>query len=227
MKPRLGMPLLLCAVLSGCADETPPATVPQAEQSPTLEVSVTAVREGAGGARWRSAFDVRLDSQALMVEVRIQAVAGPGLSTVHLGEAIARWRREVQGFWNDRFHWQTGATSVPICLRVVFTPRRPHYRVVVHADAGRPVDQLNWTRWTPSAVVAHEVGHMLGAWDEYSGPGQDPRTPRVDPGGLMGADADAATPPRPRHLSFLRRSLLERGAHGRVIEHGGTALGSI
>jgi hypothetical protein len=50
-------------------------------------------------------------------------------------------------------------------------------------------------------VGAHEVGHLLGAYDEYATGALDPVTPKIEDDSIMGNDLTKGIP---RHLDGLR-----------------------
>jgi hypothetical protein len=50
-------------------------------------------------------------------------------------------------------------------------------------------------------VAGHECGHLLGAYDEYTGGAIHPKTKKIEADSIMGQNLKAA---KPRHLDGLR-----------------------
>ena len=51
-----------------------------------------------------------------------------------------------------------------------------------------------WDTADTGQVAAHEYGHMVGNYDEYSGGATDPSNPIIDSSSLMGSTSPAAVP---------------------------------
>jgi hypothetical protein len=66
-------------------------------------------------------------------------------------------------------------------------------------------------------VVAHEVGHMLGAYDEYPGGSLDPERPVQSPGSLMSASPGPEVRCAARHLDAVRRWARMRFGEARLV----------
>lgn len=168
-----------------------------------LHETVEAIRLGANGKKWRVAFDASAEPDHVRVGVRIRLVPGSGLTSAQLGRLADRWEKDVEQLWNGRFALRVGETVYPIDFDIEFDHLEPHHTAIVRNEASSRVDQLNWSRWSTGAVIAHEVGHMLGAYDEYRGGGQDPENPRVEPGSLMGAAPTSNSDAAERHLEIV------------------------
>lgn len=186
---RLKAPLLvvLTMILGACGREAPqaPVTLP-------LE-TVTEERVALNGRSWRAAFDVELTPGALQLYLRIRLVPGPDLNRPQLDRLAADWEEAVENYWSECFEAVRVTNGIegpyasrPVLLDIEFVPRDAHHTVVVKNDAASRIDQLYWSRWADARVVAHEVGHMLGAFDEYRDGGQDPENPLMNPESVMG-----------------------------------------
>ncbi|HNS55460.1 MAG TPA: PEP-CTERM sorting domain-containing protein, partial [Smithellaceae bacterium] len=88
--------------------------------------------------------------------------------------------------------WSTSRFNVPISFNVDWVTTGYDYSVNVTNSTGR-WNMLNWYTigaggWGDAyqeEVAAHEYGHMIGEWDEYSGGAVDPVTKLINTGGIM------------------------------------------
>ena len=137
-------------------------------------------RHGANARSWRARFDVRLTRQSVDVTLRIKLVAGPGVSQPQIRRLQSTWEPAVEEIWSNRFALVMDGTARPIRIDLQFAALDEHYTVVVKNALPASADQLHWSRFSDARVIAHEVGHMLGAYDDYRGGGQRPENPQVD-----------------------------------------------
>lgn len=140
---------------------------------------------------------------------------------------IEKSRSECEAAWSNRFYVKrrgcTGATECcrwKIKLKVVFSTSEsnPDYAIVFVGSPGGPgrSNVLAWFMREEYAdgsvhdvrdnVHAHEMGHMLGAWDEYTGGASKPGGPITDDS-LMGANLN---PPKAHHLADVAELLRQR-----------------
>jgi serralysin len=119
------------------------------------------------------AWDVRYDLSSY--DDRISVALFVDLVGVAPGAAIeSAWRRGVDEAWNCRVFFDDGAQLLPVDLKFDFVDTGAHQTVNVLAGTGRG-DMTTWyltTEWGEAyrdEFAAHEVGHMLGAFDEYAG----------------------------------------------------------
>lgn len=119
----------------------------------------------------------------------------------------AAWEAAIEQAWSDRVAMHVeGMAPLPLRVDVVFNPPAdPATRVIVLPGSG-PADLGAWRLQNPAAVAAHEVGHLLGAWDEYEGGAQDPASPVVDLMHVMGRETTSTTP-HPRSYAPLAADL--------------------
>lgn len=152
----------------------------------TLTDSVEIERAGLNGNKWRTAFDISLNDKQLIIILRIRLAPGPRISQPQLDRLQSSWESAVEAVWSNKFALVISEISHPIKLDLKFTRLAPQHTVIVRDEASHRVDQLNWSRWSSGVIIAHEIGHMLGAYDEYSGGGQDPLNPTTSHSSLMG-----------------------------------------
>ncbi|NOY46224.1 MAG: hypothetical protein GXP50_12360 [Deltaproteobacteria bacterium] len=176
--------------------------------------------EGVRGSSWRWAFDVAVDSRAVRIRVAVHPVAAGGVSRVELERAVQAWGPGVERIWSTGWAIETpDGRRRPVVLDLEFTPRGYHHEVVVSRSGGR-VDQVHWRLGDGVPVIAHEVGHMLGLYDEYRGGAHVPGVPVDDPASVM-ASGGGRGAVRARHLErvldWFRRHF---GSEARLVPSG-------
>ncbi len=122
-----------------------------------------------GGFIWDVSYDIKATGGAVVVGLRIDLVgADPG--------AVADiWLNGINGIWNQKAFFSDGNRLYEVKLAASFVDANAHQTVTVFDSAGRD-DMSNWylqqSDWGPGKrdeIAAHEVGHMLGNFDEYAG----------------------------------------------------------
>jgi hypothetical protein len=175
---------------------------------------------------WTYAFDIGFSNLELNVGINIRLVgANPGASLLSV------WENGIQNMWSRRYDIidETGGPQYDhfhyhVNFDVVF-PVDPsasvHHTVTVITGQGGG-NMLTWyttSEWGSAyngPYVAHEVGHMFSLYDEYPGGAQDPASPIVDYGSIMGSLAAGA---KERHYEpFL--DWLQQMAPGRELTIG-------
>jgi hypothetical protein len=172
----------------------------------TIEEEIAA----ANGKRWRAAYDLVLTPAEAAVEVRVRLIAGPGVRPVDLDRVKADWPGIVNRYWNRRIEIVAGDGRLrPLQVRLSFDERRPHHVIAVK-EGGRGVHARSWPL-SPEreTVIAHEFGHLIGAYDEYRGGGTAPGGSEMDPSGLMGVARGEAKAER-RHFWHVIKSVSVR-----------------
>lgn len=188
--------LLICTVLIACGREPDAGSI-------NITESIATQQAGLNGRNWRTAFDIRLDDKQLVVVLRVRLVPGPRITQPQLDRLASSWETAVETAWSNKFALIISGTPYPIYLDLVFTPIDPVHTVIVRDEASHRVDQLNWSRWSSPATIAHEIGHMLGAYDEYPGGGQDPLNPLTSNTSLMGGAPGPLAQPSAHHFKVI------------------------
>jgi hypothetical protein len=179
--------------------------------------TVEARKTGANGFVWTQAFDAEVVGEAVRLRVRTRLIPARGVTRPQLERVQASWKRGVEETWSRRFALETpGGERYRVELELDFVGPRFHHEVVVRPGRGR-ADQLHWRLAGGVELAAHEVGHMLGAFDEYPGGALDPRQPLLEGASIMALDP-AGGAVRARHLEAVRAWFEARtGRSARVV----------
>jgi hypothetical protein len=152
---------------------------------------------------WTAAYEQRGPN----ITVRIQLVKDAAVTDAELAAGQIRWAAGIRNKWNRTFaccddRSVTTAARCPEACLLTFDVRwvtnNAHHVVNVHRGPGR-ADMLNWFHDDSGDDAAHEFGHMLGNFDEYTDPACPGRSP-VNTGTVM---AVVTGPVDQRHVSFL------------------------
>ena len=136
--------------------------------------------DGAFG--WNYSYDIGFFDHTLMVDVDIYLVGDAAQQSL-----LDRWEVGIEDIWStDRF-------LIPISFNVDWVSDNYDQVVTIHDGSSDVFNMLNWNTMGANGwgdpyqeeVAAHEFGHMLGLFDEYSGGAVDPDTGLVNTGGLM------------------------------------------
>lgn len=123
-----------------------------------------------GGFAWTVGYDLGLKGQTVEVDLRV-ALTGddPGIHK-------KLWQDGVNAIWNTQVFFASADKLLEVKLDFSFVARNAHQTVAVHAGEGR-TDMTNfylrdsWGIDFADEVASHEIGHMLGNFDEYQGGG--------------------------------------------------------
>ena len=159
----------------------------------------------AGTVKWVSAYDINIANNEIRVEINISLLTPKDINRVKLKEKTELWNDAINDTWNNRFYASIDGKKTPITIKVKFSHHKPHHRVVIHPGRWTP-NQHNWYINTPAKVIAHEIGHMLGAYDEYRGGALFPEEPIIDTTSIMGSKPLRGAA-YPRHLLLLENKL--------------------
>ena len=116
-------------------------------------------------------------------------------------------RAGIQKVWNNKYVIRSGDLVIPLGVDVTYDGPFDQ-KVKVNAGSGRS-DMTNWFTDDTGSVNAHEFGHMLGLFDEYTGGATDPANPIIDDKALMGLGALTDNPAMParyyqQFLDYIR-----------------------
>lgn len=115
---------------------------------------------------------VRMNSHVRVI-VRIRLYNDPNNERdVISDEAIARWERGIDRYWNGKFRLRNGAQTLDVYFLPVFVfyDTSAHHNVRVLPGDERS-SRTKWYEDDSEDTAAHEFGHMLGNADEYNLPG--------------------------------------------------------
>lgn len=158
--------------------------------------------------RWRSAFDVRATQHLVTVTVTVKLIP-IDVRQVKVDKIKHAWRSSIEQVWSKQFALKIGsAPPVPIHVAVNFIGPVFNHRVRVRSTT--PVsDQLNWSIRASPQSIAHEFGHMLGAFDEYAGGGLHPTRPILDKQSIM-TSRPRTGQARARHFWLIRDTIAQQ-----------------
>lgn len=122
-----------------------------------------------GGYEWNVRYDLSFLNNESLTTLKVDLVGDAA------GSMEAVWRNGVNDIWNNKAFFSDGSRLYEVKTNFSFVENGEHHTVTVHNGTGRS-DMLNWytdeAGWPDSAedeIAAHEVGHMFGLFDEYSG----------------------------------------------------------
>jgi hypothetical protein len=124
------------------------------------------------------------------------------------------WLSNIHGVWDKKFRVQQkdcadaapGLCTWDLDIKVKWGADAGDHLVyaVWSADWERSNAQDWYLSETRVAVAGHECGHLLGAYDEYTGGAIHPTTKKIEKNSIMGQNLTKA---EPRHLDDLRQQL--------------------
>jgi len=163
------------------------------------------VQTGSNGHRWPYGFRMELtDDSLLRLTVTVHLVGARGVTPVMLRRAQGEWQAAVRQIWNRQCTLiDGGGRGFPIDVTLRFQATDADHEIIVWPGAGGS-DALHWHILDSAKTVAHEFGHLLGAYDEYPRGALDPETLRVDADSVMHNHAVAGRI-MPRHFAEVQR----------------------
>jgi len=171
--------------------------------------TLSGTMRAANGYSWPYGFEIESQEDRIVARVAVNLIPAGGVTRPEIDRVKERWEEGAEGYWSGKFAIvdQQGRRW-PIIVDVVFTGRRAHHDIIVRPGGGRS-DSLNWNIMDSTTTVAHEIGHLLGAYDEYAGGAVDPESGTVDAGSIM-AGTPAGDKTHARHYRRLRAWFMGR-----------------
>ncbi|EHR72605.1 hypothetical protein BurJ1DRAFT_3802 [Burkholderiales bacterium JOSHI_001] len=126
-----------------------------------------------------------------------------------------KWRKNIQDTWGEKFSVKhkdcngTGLCAWDLSVNVDWSAGAGDK--LVYAVWSADWERSNATDWylseTRLGVAAHECGHLLGAFDEYTGGAIDPATSKIEADSIMGQNLTSG---KARHLDAMRDELKKK-----------------
>lgn len=152
---------------------------------------------------WKTAYDIQFDGQNIDVKVFIKLVRGENVRPLQVENVIKSWSQQIKSVWSSQYAIQTNnGDQYPINVSAEFVRIKPHHEVIIRR-ASKKIDEYNWGITTRPNIIAHEFGHMIGAFDEYPGGAINPHTKLIDPTSIMGS-AKHSSKTYPRHYQDVQ-----------------------
>ena len=123
-----------------------------------------------GAFAWNVRYDLNFLNSESLTTVKVDLVGDDP------GPTASVWLNGVNEIWNNKTFFSDGTRLYEVKLRFEFVDTGAHHTVAVHSGTGA-TNMTNWYLTNPSGwpndkhdeIAAHEVGHMFGLFDEYSG----------------------------------------------------------
>jgi hypothetical protein len=140
---------------------------------------------GRNGFSWNSGYDIELKDGTLFVHVAVNLIPVYSVTKLELDRVIPSWKAGIERIWSGKFALEApSGQRYPIVMSVTFKGRRFHHEVIVRRGRGR-TDELNWNLLDSPEIVAHEFGHIVGAFDEYRRGATAPQREIIDSSSIM------------------------------------------
>lgn len=178
------------------------ASTPMAD---TAGAETVSGRETSGkNYSWGYGFDAELSDHVVNVRILIDWIPVGGVTRPQLDRAKDVWLAGIDRVWNGRYALVTqDGRRYPIVITADGGGSSFHHEVIVWpAGRGRRTDELNWSLSAGPEVAAHEIGHMIGAFDEYEGGATGPDWKGFEKNIMTSRPGGAA---QPRHFEKIRR----------------------
>lgn len=175
--PKVGLITLLTTLL--------PLTCLSASENESISIRVEQTLKVAPRFSWQAAFDLVVEEKTITIVAAINLIPQNGINRIALKGRHLPWKGAIEKVWNKRYQAKTSdGRCYPINVEVSFIAQHFHHRVVV--VPGNPgADAAKWGLESTDWTIAHEFGHMIGAYDEYEAGALDPAGPIIDPESIM------------------------------------------
>ena len=145
---------------------------------------------------WQPTYDIEFAGQELHIYTSIYLSGIGGVTQAQIDALEPFWESGIEDRWNDKYAIRHDSEfEYDIIYDVTFVDTWQagvdHYSVDVRPGPERS-NMLLWDSEDTTGVAAHEYGHMVGNYDEYSGGATDPISPIIDTTGIMGSTSPAA-----------------------------------
>ncbi len=212
-------PLDISSILSGFADSE--TVVWPGVQQQRIEQRMLA----RNGKNWNAGFTLSADDTAVHVKLDIKLIPQDGIRAPALDKRKQQWLQGIEKTWNNNFYLQLpDQRLLPVEFDVNFKSVNAHHEVIVRKGS-HDSNHHNWYMNTGNNVIAHEIGHMLGAYDEYRNGAMSPEPVLIRDTSLMSKQAGNGQV-HVRHLHLLQEKLVAiTGIDSLVIVQAGEQAG--
>ncbi len=204
MRPGLLFLLSVLLIMGGAKVCFPADTVDIPAE--TVAGRITAMN----GFVWNYGYDIGQKGSSVVVHVAINLIPSADVTRPELDRVRDKWEAVIERIWSDRFMLVTTAGErFPVMIDVTFSGMKFHHDVIVFRNGGR-TDELNWNLLISPEVVAHEFGHMIGAFDEYRGGAIAQTAGITDRTSIMTGGLDRGSKTFARHYEGIQRWFMEK-----------------
>lgn len=141
----------------------------------TVETVSFSVSDGPYG--WDVSYDIWTVGKTVFVRLRINVVAGVGVTTRQLSRLKKIWEK-AQEKWSGKYKLVDSSDTTnqyTVRIMVQFVQTDVDQTVTVQPGPARS-NMTTWDTKDDKHAASHEIGHMLGNKDEYADPAVPSRT---------------------------------------------------
>ncbi len=147
--------------------------------------TLTGRKQSSDKYSWPYGYDIALKNQTIRIIVAINFIPATGINIPYLNQVKQTWEAGIESTWSDRFAVTLpSGIQFPIIIDAIFRGPKFHHDIIVRPGKDGS-DTLNWNITDTPVVAAHEFGHILGVYDEYTGGAVSPETNRIDTTSIM------------------------------------------
>jgi hypothetical protein len=137
------------------------------------------------GFGWDYNYDIEFRDGALRIYTEIQFSLSGGVTQAQLDALKPVWESGIENTWNNKYYIVKDNTySFPIIFDITYGGPTFNYTVTVRPGPAIS-NYITWDTQDTGLVVAHEFGHMVANFDEYSGGATNPAGELIDPTSIM------------------------------------------